>query len=288
MFQRVEKRVINKLLEENNQTEAKPSREAIPRHNVLGVGISSIDLEQGEANLYKAAEDPGFVGYVTITGVHGVMESQGNEELKKIHNNSYMSTPDGMPMVWLGKWSGAEQVERVYGPDLMYNVMQNSQEHGVRHFFFGGADGVAQKLEGVFASVSDVVGVYTPPFRPLTEQEELNLLEQFQETRPHCVWVGLSTPKQENFMASFIAKYGNQLRFDDQGVVFIGVGAAFDFHTGAVKQAPKWIQKSGFEWFFRVCMEPRRLWKRYAVNNSRFIVKILVQMMGLKQYELKK
>lgn len=260
----------------------------VTRHNVLGVGISSINMELAESLIYDGVATPGTVGYVTVTGVHGVMESQGDEALKKIHNNSYLSTPDGMPMVWLGRWQGLDHVGRVYGPDLMKLILENGAQRGLRHFFFGGGEGVAQQLKARFEGSAEVAGIYSPPFRPLTESEELDLLADLKKLRPHCVWVGLSTPKQERFMADFIQKYKEELSSDDQGVLFFGVGAAFDFHIGAVKQAPAWIQQSGFEWLFRVCMEPRRLWKRYAVNNFRFILKILLQMLELQKYDLKK
>lgn len=259
------------------------------RSNVLGVGITPLNLKLAQESLFAGADCAGFSGYVTITGVHGVMESQDDEELKRIHNRSFLSTPDGMPMVWLGQWNGFSHMDRVYGPEFMLNVFEETASSGHRHFFFGGAEGVAQELKSVleekYAGVK-IVGTCTPPFRPLEEEEEEELLAQICEQKPHFFWVGLSTPKQERFMAAFLDKYRKHFESWPHGLIMIGVGAAFDFHTGRVDQAPYWIQRSGFEWLYRVCKDPKRLWKRYAIGNSRFIAKILPAMMGLKKYPL--
>lgn len=261
------------------------------RSNVLGVGISPLNLASAENCLFLGADCAGFSGYVTITGVHGVIESQGDEELKRIHNRSFLSTPDGMPMVWIGRWNGFSDIDRVYGPELMLNVFAATQSTPHRHFFFGGADGVAQELKkklGESHPGAVVAGTFTPPFRPLTEGEEGELLSLIQETKPHFFWVGLSTPKQERFMAAFLEKYRESFQDWDHGFVMLGVGAAFDFHSGRVAQAPRWIQRSGFEWLFRVCKDPKRLWKRYAIGNSLFIAKVIPAMMGLRKYPLLK
>ena len=284
----------------NAQKETKPKEEevgddacydsGVERHNVLGVGISVLSLDLAVETLFRGVEQ-GELGYVTVTGVHGVVESQSDNELRKIHNRSFLSTPDGMPMVWLGKWRGHDEMTRVYGPDLMLRVIDEGRGRGAKHYFFGGGDGVVEKLKGCLSSQYEgleVVGLYTPPFRPLTEGEELELLDHLLEEKPHFVWVGLSTPKQERFMHGFLKKYGEKLKNLDHGVIFLGVGAAFDFHAGLVSQAPSLVQKIGMEWFYRLCMEPRRLWKRYTVNNSKFIFKIIPQMMGLKKYKLEK
>ena len=263
----------------------------IPRSNALGVGISALNLELAEKAMFEGVDQPGFQGFITITGVHGVVESQRDEELKRIHNRSFLSTPDGMPMVWLGKWNGFSYMSRVYGPELMLNIMKSSAGSAHRHYFFGGAEGVAQdlrdKLENRFEGLK-VAGTYTPPFRPLTENEEQNLYDELQKLRPHFFWVGLSTPKQEKFMHAFLAKYDRLTQNWDHGMVMVGVGAAFDFHSGRVKQAPYWIQRSGFEWLFRTVMDPKRLFKRYAISNSFFISRIIPQMMKLKKYPMPK
>lgn len=250
------------------------------RVNVLGVGISAINLESAVATL-AAAVRSGTRGHVCITGVHGVMESQADPALRRIHNRSLLTTPDGMPMVWLGRMAGHRAMDRVYGPELMEHVMEWSRGSGATHFFYGGNTGVAQelkaRLEQRFPGVR-IVGTYTPPFRPLTPEEQAALEAQVAACRPDFLWVGLSTPKQERFMDA----QGGRLA----ATVMLGVGAAFDFHAGRVPQAPRWIQRSGLEWLYRLCQEPRRLWKRYLSNNPRFIGRILAQKLGLRTYTL--
>ncbi len=261
------------------------------RSNVLGVGISPLNLDLAREALFAAADEAGKQGFVTITGVHGVVESQFDEELKKIHNRSFLSTPDGMPMVWMGHWNGFPEMDRVYGPELMLEVIEESARSGHGHYFFGGAEGVADELKAKLSarfSGLDVVGTMCPPFRPLDETEEQKLHDELQRLQPHFFWVGLSTPKQEKFMHGFLAKFPGLTKNWDHGLIMLGVGAAFDFHSGKIKQAPRWIQRSGFEWLFRVCMDPKRLWKRYLKGNSYFLSHIIPQMMGLKKYRLEK
>ena len=155
---------------------------------------------------------------------------------------------------------------RVYGPDLVLATCQRSLTTGYRHFFYGGNDGVAdllakrltQKFPGLV-----VTGTYTPPFRPLTPEEDAEVVARINAASPEIVWVGLSTPKQEYWMAEHVGRIN--------APVMIGVGAAFDFHAGLKKQAPVWMRHSGLEWLFRLASEPRRLWKRYLVNNPAFI-----------------
>lgn len=265
--------------------------EEIDRVNVLGVGISVLNLSIAEDAIYKVVKNVGFQGFVTVTGVHGVVESQDDEELKRIHNRSFLTTPDGMPMVWLGRWYGNPEMDRVYGPELMLDVMHSSSKTGEGHYFYGGAEGVAdelrEKLVKRFPGLK-VLGTTCPPFRRLTDVEEQALYDEIQLKRPHFFWVGLSTPKQERFMHGFLSKYSDLTKDWDHGMVMLGVGAAFDFHSGRVKQAPYWIQRSGFEWLYRTCREPKRLLKRYIVANTKFTFKIIPQLFGFKKYSLKK
>lgn len=253
---------------------------AIQRVNVLGVGISVLNLETAVRAVAEAVAQR-RKGYICVTGVHGVMEAQDNPEFRRILNQAFLCTPDGMPMVWLGRGSGHSQMRRVYGPDLMLEICAWSQKSGCRHFFYGGAPEVAEllrdRLVARFPGLQ-VVGCYTPPFRPLTSEETGALQKQIREARPDIIWVGLSTPKQEKFMAEYLGQLDTTL--------MIGVGAAFDFHAGRVRQAPRWVQQSGLEWFYRMCAEPRRLAGRYLRNNPRFLVKILGQLFWLKKYPL--
>jgi N-acetylglucosaminyldiphosphoundecaprenol N-acetyl-beta-D-mannosaminyltransferase len=250
------------------------------RANILGVGVSAINLSQATAVILDAVRQ-NRKGYVAVTGVHGVSEAQSDPEFRQILNAAFLNTPDGMPMSWVGRLQGFQDMDRVYGPDLMLSVCAATQDGSVRHFFYGGARGVADELRTAllarFPGIS-VCGTYTPPFRPLKVEEEAELQCCLQEARPHICWVGLSTPKQERFMADYL----NKLPI----TVMIGVGAAFDMHSGRVRQAPLWMQRSGLEWLFRLKQEPKRLWKRYLVNNPLFVARILAQFSGLKQYSL--
>jgi N-acetylglucosaminyldiphosphoundecaprenol N-acetyl-beta-D-mannosaminyltransferase len=267
------------------------------RINVLGVGISALTIDSAWTAILTRLRE-GRQGYITVTGVHGVSECQKDPELRRIHNESSLTTPDGMPLVWMGRLQGVgpEKMSRVYGPDLMLDVMERGQTEGLRHYLFGGGDGVAEllreKLLSRFPAVK-VVGTYSPPFRPLSEEEERSLVVELQHLRPHCLWVGLSTPKQERIMSHLLARYrvspehaaGEDIRLPAPLMMF-GVGAAFDFHAGLIPQAPRWMQRVGLEWSFRLRCEPRRLWKRYLKNNPLFIARALLQLSGLRKYQI--
>jgi N-acetylglucosaminyldiphosphoundecaprenol N-acetyl-beta-D-mannosaminyltransferase len=217
--------------------------------------------------------------YVCITGVHGVMESQRDPRLKQIHNDAGMVTPDGMPMVWINRLRGNGHVSRVYGPDLMLDVCARSIETGWKHFFYGGASGVAErlamKLQERFPGLR-VAGTCCPPFRAMTADEDHAAVEQINASGADIVWVGLSTPKQEYWMSEHIGRI--------TAPVIVGVGAAFDFHAGLKSQAPRWMQKCGLEWFYRLCTEPKRLWKRYLINNPLFVWNFALQTLGIKDF----
>ena len=250
------------------------------RANILGVGLSPINLSRATAMILDAVRQ-NRKGYVAVTGVHGVSEAQSDPEFRQILNAAFLNTPDGMPMTWVGRLQGFQDMDRVYGPDLMLSLCAATQDGSVRHFFYGGAPGVADELRTVlsarFPGIS-IGGTYAPPFRPLNVEEETELRLRLKEAQPHICWIGLSTPKQERFMAAYLDKLPT--------TVMIGVGAAFDIHSGRVRQAPLWMQRCGLEWFFRLTQEPKRLWKRYLVNNPLFLARILAQFSGLKQYSL--
>lgn len=252
----------------------------IDRINVLGVGLSALNLKSALAEVAAALRDR-RQGYICVTGVHGVMEAQSDEAFRRILNGAFLCTPDGMPMVWLGKYNGHSDMSRVYGPDLMRDICAWSETNPCRHFFFGGAPGVAallaEKLKARYPKM-EIAGTYTPPFRPLNPEEEQQLQEMVRAAKPDIMWIGLSTPKQERFMAAYLPKL--------EVTLMVGVGAAFDFLSGRVKQAPRWMQRSGLEWFYRLCSEPRRLAGRYFKNNPLFVMKTALQLSGLKKYRL--
>lgn len=245
-----------------------------PRVNVLGVGVSAIDMNQALAIIES------WIGrreqhYVCITGVHGVMESQRDERLRAIHNEAGLVTPDGMPLVWLSRLRGYPGVDRVYGPDLMLACCERSISRRYSHFFYGGAEGVPERLATRLSARYPglrVAGMYSPPFRALTPEEDEQVLDRINAASPDVVWVGLSTPRQEWWMH----RHAGRLT----APVLIGVGAAFDFHAGLKRQAPYWMQRSGLEWLFRLMSEPRRLGRRYLVNNPAFLWRILRESTG--------
>lgn len=251
----------------------------IRKVNVLGVGVSVLDQDRARDFLFDTIRQ-GKRGYVTVTGVHGVSEAQKDEALREIFNRALLVTPDGMPMVWMGKLQGEKSIQRVYGPDLMLNLCEHSPAAGFRHFLYGGVPGVAEdlrrKLQTRFPGL-EVVGTYTPPFRRLNDHELSDLQQMVRGTRPDFFWVGLSTPKQERFMAQ-------HLGILPEAKILIGVGAAFDLLTGRVRQAPPSMQRLGLEWVFRLSQEPKRLWKRYLINNPLFVARAAAQLLGLRNY----
>ena len=285
----------------------------VDRVNVLGVGVSALNMNEAVDTLLKARSQ-GHVGYVCVTGVHGVIESQRDPGLKQIHNESLLTVPDGMPLVWMGKEQGFGHMGRVYGPDLMLRVCEATSGRGesdpstsapdslspetrgasrsFTHFLYGATEEVLGKLkenlESRFPGVQ-MVGTYAPPFRPLTEGEELELQKIVSKCNPDFFWVGLSTPKQEKFMASHSRAADGSLESGtplDCGIM-LGVGAAFDFHAGGLKDAPAWIKNSGLQWFYRLCQEPRRLWRRYLDIVPRFLFLGFIQLLGIKKYEIR-
>jgi N-acetylglucosaminyldiphosphoundecaprenol N-acetyl-beta-D-mannosaminyltransferase len=248
--------------------------------NVLGIAISALDMQTA---VYRAQRmiDERRKGYVCLTGVHGIMEAQRDDELRRILHGSALCLPDGMPTVWVGRWQGHRNMRRVYGPDFMLEMCRRSAVRGDRHFLLGGKPGVAaqlkQRLEGLAPGVR-IVGSFTPPFRPLAPAEETELLALVAEAHPDIVWVGLSTPKQERFMAQFLQRLDTCL--------MVGVGAAFDIHAGLLADAPQWMKLSGLQWLYRLAQEPRRLWRRYLANNPRFLWEVARQFAGRRTFEV--
>jgi N-acetylglucosaminyldiphosphoundecaprenol N-acetyl-beta-D-mannosaminyltransferase len=250
------------------------------RVNVLGVGVTPLDARQ-TIDVIDATIKDGAKSYICVTGVHGIMEAQQDPGLRTIINRSMITTADGRPTVWVGWLQGFRKMKQLTGPNLMLQLCEESVAKGQTHFFYGGDVGVAEQLKQTLQARYPglhVVGTYTPPFRPLNELEERELQETVSRLKPDLFWVGLSTPKQERFMAQYLGKLDTK--------IMLGVGAAFDIHTGRIKESPEWLKATGFQWLHRMCQEPRRLWKRYLYNNPRFIVRITAQLLGFRKYEL--
>jgi N-acetylglucosaminyldiphosphoundecaprenol N-acetyl-beta-D-mannosaminyltransferase len=246
---------------------------------VLGVHISAVGMEEA-VSLADTHIQQGKKGYVCVTGVHGVMEAQSDPGFRHILNTATITVPDGMPTVWVGAMQGHAAMRRVYGPDYMLELCGLSAHRGYTQYFCGGYPGVAEKLAIVltrrFPGLK-VVGTFTPPFRSLNPREEAELIRQVRTLKPDIIWVGLSTPKQERFMAAYLKELDTHL--------MIGVGAAFDIHTGRIADAPRWIKAAGLQWLHRLAQEPKRLWKRYLVNNPRFIWNISMQFLHIRTFD---
>jgi N-acetylglucosaminyldiphosphoundecaprenol N-acetyl-beta-D-mannosaminyltransferase len=262
----------------NDITGAKEQCKLIPmRVNILGVGVSAINMDQALETVSDWIAER-KAEFIICRDAHGLIRCQKDNELRRIHDKAGLVTPDGMPLVWLIRKAGQSHVSRVYGPDLMLALVGKT---GYRHFFYGGTPGIPERLATVFRTKYPnvlIAGIYSPPFRSLSNEEDEKVCALIREAQPDIVWVGLGTPKQERWMASHV----NRLN----GAVLIGVGAAFDFHAGTIKQAPRWLQRSGFEWLFRLIVEPRRLWKRYFTVIPLFMLHALIQATGLKRYPL--
>ncbi|GGZ97809.1 UDP-N-acetyl-D-mannosaminuronic acid transferase [Streptomyces spiroverticillatus] len=240
--------------------------------DVLGTWVSATRPAQAVDEIGRWIETPGLRSYVCVTGVHGVMESVRDPWLRGVHNRSGLTVPDGMPMVWAGRRAGAHGMSRVCGPDLFLSVLQRAAERGWSSYFYGGAEGVpellGERMAGRYPGLK-VAGAYSPPYRPLTAAEDADVVRRINDSGADLVWVGLSTPKQERWMA----EHRDRL----EASVLLGVGAAFDFHTGRVPQAPLWMQERGLGWAYRLAKEPRRLWRRYLRNNPEYLARIALR-----------
>lgn len=301
------------------------------RVNVLGVGINATSMTDAVSNLLRLRHE-GAQGYVCVTSVHGVMESQRDEMLRQIHNRSLMTVPDGMPTVWMGREYGFVKMGRVYGPDLMlalcaatsgvdscslsvdkespttqYPTNSSPEKTSFTHFLYGATEETLRKLkanlEVKFPGIR-IVGAYAPPFRPLSEDEEIDLQQKVVACKPDFFWVGLSTPKQEKFMAAHCHEFqqsavssqrsdtdlrspiSDLCKFSLEAGIMLGVGAAFDIHARNYKDAPDWIKNSGLQWFYRLCKEPQRLWRRYLYIVPGFIWLSFLQVMGVRKWTL--
>lgn len=260
--------------------EQKMNAQVDQRVNILGVGVSALDLSNAVDSV-NAFLGTGKKGYICVTGMHGIMEAQFDPEFREIQNNSFLTTPDGIPTVWIGRMHGHGNMKQVRGADFMLQVCESSAKTGARHFLYGGKPGVAELLRDILTirfPGLQIVGTYTPPFRPLTVQEEIELRRQLLESRADVLWCGISTPKQEHFMARYIDSLPVRL--------MIGVGAAFDLNAGLLKDSPLWVQKCGLQWLHRLLQEPRRLWKRYLLNIPGFLWLYLLQRAGVRSFEL--
>ncbi len=258
--------------------------------NVLGVGVSAVSyddateacrrwVDERREAVRQGSEIASRV--VAVMSVHGIVLARRQPDLKSILNSADLTTPDGMPVVWAMRSFGRAGQDRVYGPALMLRLCGQAARLGHRVYLYGGrAEALSPlvwNLEAQFPGIR-IAGAYSPPFRPLSPEEDRTCVARIRESAADIVFVGISTPKQERWMAAHRERLG--------GAVLLGVGAAFDFHAGRVKQAPVWMQRCGLEWFFRLTREPRRLWRRYIVETPRFLPLWAMQWAGARSFSL--
>lgn len=240
--------------------------------SVLGVGISTTSYDTvaerctawiDERHLSKRKID---AKYICVTSVHGVMMAQRDSKLRSIINGADIATPDGMPIVWALRSFGRKGQQRVYGPNLMLVLCQRAEEGGHRIFLYGSRPETLRQLaENLLARYPrlNIAGAYPDPFHALTPGEDSRIQHAILRSNCDLLFVGVGAAKQKRWMADHLASF--------PGVVMVGVGAAFDFHSGLLKQAPEWIQNSGLEWLFRLLNEPKRLWRRYLLITPMFL-----------------
>jgi N-acetylglucosaminyldiphosphoundecaprenol N-acetyl-beta-D-mannosaminyltransferase len=242
---------------------------------VLGMRVDATSYEDASRRVVRWAQE-GRSAYVCVASVHMVMEAFDSEGFQRVVNGAALVTPDGMPLVWALRRLGVGGASRVYGADLTASVVERAARERVPVGLYGGTpeslDSFVRVLEERYPGIRVVCRI-APPFRPLTPEEDEAVTQEITSSGARILFVGIGCPKQEKWMA------------DHEGripAVMLGVGAAFDFITGRVRQAPRWMQAAGLEWMFRLAMEPRRLWKRYAKHNPRFAALFMAQLLGLR------
>jgi exopolysaccharide biosynthesis WecB/TagA/CpsF family protein len=269
------------LVKKSMATQQSSSARDNPGFNVLGVRIRAVQTGHVVEQMEGWIRQRNGCHSIAATSMHGIVEAQHDSSFKEILNSTDLVVPDGMPLVWLGRHQGHLLRRRVYGPDLLLAFCEESAERGYRHFFYGGEPGVAERLVDTLKKARfpglNVVGTYSPPYRPLNAKEDEEIVEMIRRAAPDVLWVGLGAPKQERWMHDHKA----QLRVP----VLVCVGAAFDMLSGKRKQAPPWMRERGLEWLFRLLQEPRRLWRRYLVYGSQFIIYLLLESLRLKNFD---
>jgi len=254
-----------------------PVEHAPPRGYVLGMRVDATSLKDA-THRALAWSKAGESRYVCVANVHMVMEAYDAPDFRRIVNAADLVTPDGMPLVWMLRRLGFPEQERVAGPDLTLRICEAASQEGVPVGFYGGTPEVLESLVTNLKRKYPTLKIayaYSPPFRPLTPEEDTQVVEEINSSGTRILFVGLGCPKQERWMAAHKGRVQ---------AVMIGVGAAFDFHAGRLPQAPAWMQRAGLEWLFRLLTEPRRLWRRYAKHNPRFVILALMQLLGLRKF----
>ena len=245
-------------------------KSSIPTVNILGVDIAAINMKWLISFTKKHIKDLSGE-YICVSNVHTTVTSYEDKEYKAIQNGGIMVIPDGGPLSSVGRKRGAKRMQRTTGPSYMGEILRISVKHGWKHYFYGSTqetlDKLKTELEKAYPRVQ-IVGMYSPPFRPLTEAEDKEIVEAINKASPDFLWIGLGAPKQEKWMGAHHGRVKG---------LMVGVGAAFDYYAGNIKRAPIWMQKMNLEWLYRLMQDPKRLWKRYLNTNSKFIWNAMVR-----------
>lgn len=242
---------------------------------ILGVPVGALDMERTLDTIGTWVRH-NESRYICAPDVFNISSAQTNPAHMAALQDADLIVPDGTPLTWVGRLRGNRQMKRVCGPDLLLAACERSVREGWRHYFYGGAEGVAEELARRLCERYPglrVAGAECPPFRPLTEAETRRIISRVRDAGTDIMWIGLGCPKQEIWMH----KHSKRLK----GITLVGVGAAFDFHTGRISRAPAWMRNSGLEWMHRLASEPRRLWRRYCYHAPRFVFLSLFETMRL-------
>ena len=242
----------------------------IPTCNILGVNIAAINMEwlveYLDKNLLDIKGD-----YICVSNVHTTVTSYEDASYCAVQNGGLMAIPDGGPLSTVGRRRGCKNMARTTGPSLMGEIFKISAKKGYRHYFYGSKQEplelLEKKLKENYPGIK-IAGMYSPPFRPLTEEEDKAVIERINEANPDFVWIGLGAPKQEKWMAAHQGKIDG---------LMLGVGAGFDYYAENIKRAPMWMQKHNLEWVYRLVQDPKRLFKRYWSTNTKFIWNAMIR-----------
>jgi N-acetylglucosaminyldiphosphoundecaprenol N-acetyl-beta-D-mannosaminyltransferase len=253
-------------------------RSTISTYDVLGTSIHFVQIPDVVARMEQWIARREACKFIAFCNVHMIMESRKNNQLRSALAASALTVPDGKPLICVGRHKGFELKRRVYGPDLFHDFIAATHRKGYQHFFYGGHAGVPErmidKLRQCYPGLQ-VAGYYSPPFRQLTAEEDEAAVAMINEAQADVLWVGLGCPKQEVWMH----RHRDRLNVP----VVLGVGQAFNIVAGTLPQAPLWMREHGLEWLFRLVQEPRRLWKRYLVYNTGFVMHIALEAIGFRK-----
>ena len=241
----------------------------IPVCNILGVNIAAVDMEWTLDYLKKFIKNLSG-DYVCVSNVHTTVTSFENPQYCEIQNGGILALPDGGPLSFVGRKRGHSEMARVTGPSLMGEIFDISVENGYRHYFYGSTEETLEtmknKLQTNYPNIQ-IAGMYSPPFRSITDEEDGVIIKMINDTNPDYIWIGLGAPKQEKWMAMHQGKVKG---------LMIGVGAGFDYYADNIKRAPEWMQRNNLEWLFRLMQDPKRLFSRYLITNTKFLKLILI------------